>query len=350
MEKSTEMRKRPSLNWDTNAQFWCTRKICLLSFLINCKVGRESLWKLGSNWARGKRLHLVCVWLLPVHGSKAAIIAEHWLISFGSVLRSQNVIIGCTCSLSLCSAEHHFMLHPPFSKTSLFAVISHCASSLHSTSQDVWRIEKNHMPDFPLHPPALPFYSQSTCSFYFIVPCTDSWISLYLVHKSFIGVQEHLVWHRQGSYLQRNTMEFILIQLNVSFLSVCVVVARTLRVWRSCWEFVPAACSSTETGCESTGLLGPRSWKSPIRGTTSTSKSGLARWEQTLNSIYRNVLGKAGSVSYLMTWCKPCIHNSSCKMKSYFRNILQMCPRCAAFGWILLLKIGTELYGGPLPF
>lgn len=45
---------------------------CLLSSLIKCKVGRESLWMLGSSWGRGKRLHPMClpacVWFLLVHG------------------------------------------------------------------------------------------------------------------------------------------------------------------------------------------------------------------------------------------------------------------------------------------
>lgn len=34
---------------------------CLLSSLMKCKVGRESLWKLGSSWGRGKRPLSMCL-------------------------------------------------------------------------------------------------------------------------------------------------------------------------------------------------------------------------------------------------------------------------------------------------
>lgn len=34
---------------------------CLLSSLIKCEVGRESLWKLGSSWGRGKRPLSTCL-------------------------------------------------------------------------------------------------------------------------------------------------------------------------------------------------------------------------------------------------------------------------------------------------
>ena len=72
----TEARKRPWSNRvENNAQLWDTVLIhekkyvhirpaslfCLLSSLIKCKVGREPLWKLGSSFGRGKRLHLMCL-------------------------------------------------------------------------------------------------------------------------------------------------------------------------------------------------------------------------------------------------------------------------------------------------
>lgn len=63
----TKMKKWPWSNWasllsvESLIEFWYSRKKCLLSSLIKCKVGRASLWMLDSIWGRGKRLHLVCV-------------------------------------------------------------------------------------------------------------------------------------------------------------------------------------------------------------------------------------------------------------------------------------------------
>lgn len=69
----------------------------------------------------------VCVWFLLVHGY---VQSSHFNIplrlivpAFGPALPSQTVIIGFTCSPhALCSEEHHFVLHPPFPKTSLLLV------------------------------------------------------------------------------------------------------------------------------------------------------------------------------------------------------------------------------------
>lgn len=68
---NTQLKTQPCSNWAGFSarccKFWCPRKkTCLFSFLIKCKVGRASLWMLGSIWGRGKRR--VCVRFLLVHG------------------------------------------------------------------------------------------------------------------------------------------------------------------------------------------------------------------------------------------------------------------------------------------
>lgn len=69
----------------------------------------------------------VCVWFLLMHGyiqschfNVFPLLLKTDCSCFGPVLPSQNIIIGFTCSShALCSEEPHFVLHPPFPKTSL---------------------------------------------------------------------------------------------------------------------------------------------------------------------------------------------------------------------------------------
>lgn len=114
------------LSVESLSQFWYPRKKCLLSSLIKCKVGRASLWMLGSIWGRGKRLHRVCAREYMCVVSTCA-----WLMVIFSLYL--DLIFFFLISTSL-PKHHHwfqlllsgfvqwrvsFVLQPSFSKTAL---------------------------------------------------------------------------------------------------------------------------------------------------------------------------------------------------------------------------------------
>lgn len=79
------------------------------------------------------------VWFLLVHGYFKKLSFQLLLKTdcscFGPALPSQNTVIGFTCSShALCSEEHHFVLHPPLSKTFTVAFANQCVLSLYLPS------------------------------------------------------------------------------------------------------------------------------------------------------------------------------------------------------------------------
>lgn len=54
----------------------------------------------------------------------------------------------------------------------------------------------------------------------------------------------------------------------------CLIRARILKVWISCWVYVLMDCSFTKIDSGSTALHGQKFWKFPISEVISTSKSG----------------------------------------------------------------------------